>query len=451
MYRILFLTVCLAVVLAACGGEAAPTTTTTSPTAPLGATGGPTAAVGQPSQASGKVSFAVFGDTGEKAAYDSLVADFEKKYPKIDIELQHIPSQSDYRKRLGTDFAAGTPPNIVLLNYRRYSQFAAKNQLEPVGPYLDKSTLINEADFYPEAIAPYKYKGGPLMCIPQNLSSLVVYYNKKLFDDAKLPYPKDDWTWDQFVDTAKKLTKDTNGDGKPDQYGLGTEASIFRVAPFIWQNGGDVVDNPEAPTKLTLDTPESKEAIQWFVDLQTKHHVAPDAVAEEAQESEARFEAGTTAMFLNSRRGTPTYREIQGFDWDVAPLPRKKEPVTILHADAYCMAAKTENKDAAWAFIEYANAPEGQKTIAASGRTVPSLKAIAESPAFLDPNAKPANSKVFLDSIPTIRAVPVMDTWVDIEETVGEELERAFYGNASVDEMISTATRRTTEYFNKGQ
>ncbi|MEJ7654632.1 MAG: extracellular solute-binding protein [Chloroflexia bacterium] len=183
--------------------------------------------------------------------------------------------------------------------------------------------------------------------MPQNLSSLVVYYNKKLFDDAKIAYPAADWTWDQFLDTAKKLTKDVDGDGKTDQYGLGTEASIFRIAPFIWQNGGELVDNEQKPTKLTLDSPESTEAIRWFVELQTKHHVAPDAVQEEAQESEDRFQNGTTAMFLNSRRGTPTYREIEAFDWDVAPLPRRSEQAGILHADAYCMSKRTENKPAA--------------------------------------------------------------------------------------------------------
>ena len=58
--------------------------------------------------------------------------------------------------------------------------------------------------------------------------------------------------------TAKALTKDTDGDGAIDQYGLGTEASIFRLAPFIWQNGGDIVDDPDKPTRLTLDTPEAK-------------------------------------------------------------------------------------------------------------------------------------------------------------------------------------------------
>ena len=341
----------------------------------------------------------VFGDPAEKAAFDSLVTAFDAKFPEIDVNLIHIPGQNDYRKRLATDFASGTPADITLINYRRYASFAVKGVLEPLGPYLEKSQVIKEADFYPESIQPF-YWQGRLMCIPQNLSSLVVYYNKKLFDDAGVAYPSDEWTWDDFVTTAKALTKDTDGDGTVDQYGLGTEASIFRLAPFIWQNGGDLIDNPDNPTRLALDTPEASEAVRWFIALQTEHKVIPDAVQEAAEDSESRFQNGRLAMFLNSRRGVPTYREIEAFDWDVAPLPQGKQKAGILHADAYCLSKLAANKDAAWTFIEFANSVEGQTIVAASGRTVPSLKSVAESPAFLDPNAKPSRSNVFLELDP---------------------------------------------------
>ena len=194
--------------------------------------------------------------------------------------------------------------------------------LEPLGPYLARASSSREADFYPEAIDPFRWQG-ELMCIPQNLSSLVVYYNKELFDDAGLPYPEDDWTWDEFLATAQALTQDIDGDGATDQYGLGTEASIFRVAPFIWQNGGELVvtERTARPSASRSTHRPAREAIQWFVDLQVAHHVVPDAEAEAAEDSESRFLNGTTAMFLNSRRGVPTYREITGFDWDVAALP----------------------------------------------------------------------------------------------------------------------------------
>jgi multiple sugar transport system substrate-binding protein len=105
------------------------------------------------------------------------------------------------------------------------------------------------------------------------------------------------------------------------------------------------------------------------------------------------------------------------------------------------------NKAGAWAFIEFANSPDGQRIIAESGRTVPSLRAVAESPAFLGPAARPRNSRVFLEGIPHIRAVPVMESWIDIEDLVGQELERAYYGQAAVDEAIATATRRAQPYF----
>jgi multiple sugar transport system substrate-binding protein len=399
-------------------------------------------------QGSSGVSFMVFGDPAELAAYQSLVDAFEVGHPDVDVELIHIPDQGDYRQRLGADFAAGTPADVVLINYRRYGPFAAAGVLEPLEDDLRASDVISETDFYPEAIEPFRWRG-ELMCIPQNVSSLVVYYNKDLFDAAGLAYPSDDWTWDDFLTTAQALTVDVDGDGVTDQYGLGTEASIFRVAPFIWQNGGELVlyERGTVPIRLAVDSRPAREAIEWFVDLQTQHHVVPDAVAETAQASEDRFISGTTAMFLNSRRGVPTYREISGFDWDIAPLPQQQRQAGILHSDAYCMAAAADDKAAAWSFIEYANSPEGQATIARSGRTVPSLVAVAQSDAFLDPTARPARSDIFLSTIPVLHGVPVVATWVDIEELAGEELERAFYGDASVDDAIDAMIARSTPFF----
>ena len=396
----------------------------------------------------GRVSFMIFGDAAEKAAYEQLVAVFAQRFPQVQVTLVHVPGQGDYRRRLGVDFAAGTPADVILLNYRRYASYAAKGVLEPLGPYLDKSTQIRETQFYREAVAPFHWQGA-LACIPQNLSSLVVYYNRDLFRAGGVPEPRDGWTWSDFLRTAQALTRDIDGDGRVDQYGLGTEVTTFRLVPFVWQNGGDLVDVPRAPTRLALDTPAARDAVQWFVDLQVKHHVVPDAVAEKAESSERRFLNGRLAMFLNSRRGVPTYRTVKGFDWDVAPLPMGRQRAGILHADAYCMPRASAHKAAAWALIEFANSAEGQRIIAGSGRTVPSLRSVAESSAFLDPAARPRNSHAFLEGIPHIRAVPVMEGWADIEDLAGEELARAYYGRATVDEVIATATRRAAAFFRR--
>ncbi|MDP9315886.1 MAG: sugar ABC transporter substrate-binding protein [Chloroflexota bacterium] len=395
-----------------------------------------------------KVSFIVWGDPAEKAAYEGIVKAFEQQQPTIDVEITHIPGQNDYRKRLAADFAAGQPADVVLLNYRRMPTFAAKGAIEPLEPFLERSTRIKEQDFYPEPMAAFRFNG-TLMCIPQNTSSLVVYYNKQLFDQAGVAYPNDNWTWDDFLTTAQTLTKDVNGDGTIEQYGAGIEPTAIRLAPFIWQNGGNIVDNATEPTTLTLDAPEALAAAQWFVDLQVKHHVVPDAVAAESEDDESRFQNGRTAMLFDSRRAVPTLRTINTFDWDIAPLPHGPQATTILHSDAYCMSAKAANKEAVWSFIEFANSSEGQTIIARTGRTVPSLQAVAQSPAFLEPNAKPQRSSVFLEAIPTIRAVPTFATWEDVESILDNEIKRAFYGQASVADAMRTAQQNAAPFLKR--
>ena len=394
------------------------------------------------------VSFLVFGDPEEFLAYQQLVAQFEQKFPEIDIELGHIPAQGAYRQQLTTSFASNTPPDVMLMNQRRVALFAAEGGLEPLGHYLAQSDILHEADFFPTALQSFRFQD-QLWCIPQNISSLVVYYNRHLFESAGVPLPTNDWTREEFLSAARALTQDTNGDGITDQYGVGVEPNFFRLAPFLWQDGLELVDDPTNPTRLTLDTPAAQATLQWFVDLQVKEQVAPSAVAEAAEQSESRFLKGTLAMYLNSRRGVPTYRTIQTFTWDVAPLPRGQQAASVLHSDGYCMAALAPNKEAAWTFIEFANSAEGQTIIAQSGRTVPSLTAVANSPAFLDPTQPPANSHIFIETIPTLRLAPMLTTWVAIEETAGKEVARAFYGQATVEEAARAAMQLTQPYFGR--
>jgi len=389
------------------------------------------------------VSFSVFGDSAEFAAYERLVDAFHDQHPAIEVQLRHIPSQSTYRQKLATELSAGVPPDVMLLNYRRFALFASPNVLEPLDSYLNDSQLIQEEDFFPIALDSFRFNGH-LWCIPQNISSLVVYYNRDLFDAAELAYPSNQWTWHEFLAAARALTRDTNG--TIDQYGVGISPQLFRLAPFIWQNGGEIVDDPNRPTRLTLDSDASLAAFQWLVDLQVKEKVVPDAVAEASEASESRFLNGRLGMMLNSRRGVPTYRTIKSFTWDVAPLPQGKQAAGILHSDAYCLSASAPHKDAAWTFIEFANSIAGQTLIATSGRTVPSLRPVATSDAFLNPTLPPANSRIYVDTVPHLKRVPIMCTWASIEEIASKEIERAFYGHVSVEEAARVADELTREF-----
>jgi multiple sugar transport system substrate-binding protein len=254
-----------------------------------------------------------------------------------------------------------------------------------------------------------------------------------------------------MVQRALALTEDTDGDGNVDRYGLGVEPSLIRIAPFVWSNGGEIVDDEDAPTRFTLDTPEALDAMTKFFSLRQLHLVVPTEEEIESEDDESRFQNGRTAMVLSSRRSTPAFRTITDFDWDVAPLPVLKEPAGILHSDAYCMTKASGDKEAAWRFMEFALGPEGQRITAESGRTVPSLKEIASSEAFLDPNAKPANSRVFLDTIPVIRRVPNVSTWPEIEDASGGILEGGLYEGVPPEEVARQLDAATREIFARAE
>ena len=401
-----------------------------------------------PSEQDGQsVTFMITGGPEELAAYQTLVEDFKRDVPGIDVLLSHVPSAGEFRQKLATMFSAGSPPDVFLYNFRRLGVYSAGNVVHPLGALLDASDKLNREDFYPLTLEAFTYQG-ELQCIPQNFSSPVFYYNQALFDAAGLPYPQAGWTLDEFLATARALTQDTNGDGITDQYGFGTAVETIRLAPFVWQNGGELLDDPVNPTRLTLDLPETREALQWFVDLQAQEHVTPDAIAEEASSSENRFLAGTLAMYMNSRVVVPTLRTITSFEWDAAPLPVGKSPASVLHSDGFCMskaaAEDPEHLDAVWNFIEYSVSETGQIILAETGRTVPSMVKVAESDAYLL-SIPPANNQVWLDAADSMFAFPIHSNWNTIEEMLSKELQRAYFGTATVDEVIEAAHQAASE------
>jgi multiple sugar transport system substrate-binding protein len=428
----------------------------------VGATtcGGAFGAVRTSAQESASFRFAFWGDPAEQAAYERVIDGFEMTHPGIDVEIDYTPGQGDFQRKIATDFAGGDPPDVFLINYRQYGQYAARDALEPVGPYLAASDAISADEFASVPLDAFKYRGGEQVCMPQNVSSLVVYYNVDLFTANNVPLPTAGWTWDQFVAAAEALTQDTDGDGQTDQYGVVVESTMYRFVSFIWSAGGEIVDDLDNPTTLTLDTPEAIEGIEKFISLGVNgHNVVPSEEEVAAEDDGARFMRGGAAMFLQSRREVPTLREIEDFTWDVAPLPVIDEPATVLHSDAFCMAAAAENKDAVWAFIEYAVSDEGQLILAETGRIVPARTSVLESDVFLkglpigsdDATAAepPASSQVFVDNIPIMHRLPSISTWPEVEDAFNAEFGRSFYVAIDVPAAIAAVTANAEDAFER--
>lgn len=412
-------------------------------------------------QADGPVSLLVFGAPEELAAYRTLIEAYEKATPGADVELVEASDRTDLIARLSTSIAGGSPPDLFLMNYRFYGQFAAKNAVEPIDERLNSSASIRPADFYPEAMRAFQWQGRQL-CMPQNVSSLAVYYNRDLFRRYGVPEPRAGWTWSDMVGTAMNLTrsqagtivKGTESEGGARRvavYGLGVEPSIIRVAPLIWSNGGRLVDDEKRPTRFAFDDPGAREALRIFLDVRTTYGVVPTDEEVESEDDESRFSNGRLAMLLSSRRATTTFRGITGFEWDVAPLPALGSPAGVLHSDAYCMTRGAKHKDAAWRFTEYALGDEGARIMAGTGRTVPSNIDVSRSAAFLDPAKPPRNAQVFLDAVPTIRQLPAISTWPEIEDVTDDILENALYRGDPLDQVISEIDKQTRPLFARGE
>jgi multiple sugar transport system substrate-binding protein len=114
---------------------------------------------------------------------------------------------------------------------------------------------------------------GKLYGFPRDNGTEVIFYNKALFRKAGLPYPKDDWTWDDLRSLARTLTVRTGN--RVSQYGFAFETSWWRL--YMWENGAELFDSLSHPTKVTFDSPAAIQAIQFMGDLITKDKVTPPA------------------------------------------------------------------------------------------------------------------------------------------------------------------------------
>ncbi|MFP2961446.1 extracellular solute-binding protein [Myxococcus sp. 1LA] len=376
-------------------------------------------------------------DASAEAEHRQLIAAFEARHPDVKVRLLPVA------KSPAAPFE-GTPPDLLLVGDREVGVLAARGELAPMGARLERSRVLRERDFHAPAMEAFRL-GGALTCLPRETSSLVVYWNRALFQRLGVPTPKPDWSWDEFRQAAQALTRDENGDGRVDVHGLAFEPSLSRLAPFLWQAGGDVVDDVQAPRRLELLGASSLEAQRFVLRLQRVFRVMPSREEAAAERPGARFAAGRLGMLLDTRRQVPVLRAVPGLDWDVAPLPRHRTVSTVLQSEAYCLTRASQAQDAAFRFVEFALGPVGAELSARHGRIVPSLRKVAESPAFLSPGEAPASARVFLDVIPAIRRLPTTAAWRTAEERADALVEEWLYaeppGGTKLTEKDGPAAR----------
>ncbi len=399
-------------------------------------------ACGQPaapvSPAAAEITFSMWGAPEELTVWKQIVADFEAANPGIKVNVE-VSDWQAYWDKLKTQLSAGTPPDVFAMDAPLFLDYQSRGVLLNLQPYIDKDPEMLK-DVYPQTLEAYKVADG-YYGLPRDFQTIVLFYNKDMFDKAGVAYPKADWTWEDLRAAAQKLTKDTNNDGKTDQYGFVFDQWDMEVgwSEALWAYGGDVISADRS--KTLVGEPKSRQAWQLLHDMVFVDKSVPDANTIGQYGSDL-FQAGVAAMTPMGHWAVPGYNAA-GFKFDVAPMPKGPAgPATSVNSAGFVVAKASKNADAAFAFVKFAISKTGQTRLAELGFACPVLKSVAESPVFLEQKGSSLNQKVFLDSLAFARMKPVFKGYDEWAAAVGDGMGAVWRGEAELNPTLDDVVKQ---------
>jgi multiple sugar transport system substrate-binding protein len=302
------------------------------------------------------------GDSGDGLTpHQEIIAAFEKDNPDILVQLEAVAG-NDYYTRLLTQIAAKDAPDIMQIGDDAVPMFVDKGALLPLDGFINGQYPLDTSIYFPNTLTPGKYKGQQWE-LPKDFSPLGVYYNKKIFDQYKVPYPKDGWTWDDLLKTAQQLTIDQNKDGKPEIWGLqlpATWTSGFEY--WVGAAGGRLISEDGKKYVGFMDSAETIRAVQFYADLYNKYKVAPPpADLSLFGGGNAEFDNGKAAMRIFGRWPQTGYRQNPNIDLGVVTPPGDVKAANVLFWGGFGIYSGSKNPEAAWRFLKYYVGEEGSK------------------------------------------------------------------------------------------
>ena len=371
---------------------------------------------------------------------------FERTHAAIEV----INDPGADAQRLLTQLAGDVPPDVMALYDPQSIRLFAKNGvLLDLGPYVEKFKLPVQ-NLY-TSLSPYIYYRGRIVGIPENCGPYVVFYNRRLFREAGIPYPRPGWTWDQCLEVAKKLTRYriVNNRKVPEQKGLYVSNGDWWF--FIWMYGGHLF-TPDG-RRCVMDSDAVKKGVRYWASLRLVHHVMP--TTSEAQSMAPTGAWGSDALLFRESKVAMTicgrwiaiqYREQRGLDWDVTSVPHGPNRITLLASKCYSIPKTCRNKDAAITFIRHLLGKENQLLVANYGDGMPSMNTPEITKAFLwnAEYANERNNKLHLDEMRYAR-VQELSPYInnlDVIAIMSVELDKMWLGGQSPDAACDEIARR---------
>lgn len=378
-----------------------------------------------------------WADWRELAIDREIVDSFEVRHPGIPVCYESLEGAGIYREKVLTSIAAGSPPDVMLVDAEDLPAFVGtpgdtgRGVLLDLAPYAPR-VGVDPSAFHPLVLDLFR-RDGRLWALPKDFTPMVIYYNQDVFDRAGVPYPSGEWTWDEFLETARRLTRDTDGDGRADQWGFGWSRQFFYLQAWIWAGGGDILGprkNGEPRASGYLDAPATTEAVRFYLDLVDVHAVSPRI------EMTRRAMGGVTRLFYSGRIGMmlsghwsgatlQLHEEAGRLRYGVAPIPHREgvEPATVLYAAGWAVPREAEHRRWAVQVAAFLSGPLAQRIRARSGLAVPAVTDVARQVAALDTTGREA---AFLRAAESGRPPwgTRVEPWREINDYLVELLDR---------------------------
>lgn len=382
----------------------------------------------------GEITYAVW-DANQVPALERNIADFTKLHPEITVKLDVTP-WAQYWTKLQTQAEGGELPDVFWMNGPNSELYASNGLIEPLDE-LVSSGAIDPAN-YPDLVTNSYTHDGTLYGVPKDYTTVAMFYNKAIFNQAGVELPTAEWTWQDFRQAATKIS-----DALADEGVYGSVMAYSGQSAYyntIFQAGGSVISDDG--TSSGYGSPEAIEGLQFLADL-----VADGGMPSPPQLADTPaakwYASGKAAMFWS---GTWSIVEIQqsavGADTDLIDLPRGKERATSVLGLANVVAADSKNKAAANLFLTYLGGEQAQRVEGEMGAANPAFIGAGDSFTDFVPEW---NLKVFVDAVDYSRPYPVSFNTAAWNRLEGELLPPAFSGERPVAEAAAELAAKMDE------
>lgn len=375
-----------------------------------------------------------FWDKKQVPAIEEIIKLFNEKNPDIKVKTELTP-YAQYFQKLETAATGGALPDVLWMNGPHVVQYAKGKVILPLSDMAKKDDY--SFDNYPKSLIDLYTVDDEVYGIPKDFDTTGLWYNKKIFDEAGVPYPDDTWDWNKLKEVATKLTNKDKG--------IWGYAALMSnqggYYDFIWQNGGHIIS--EDGKSVGFDQPEAIEALKFNISFIEDELSPTQAQMTETAASEL-FSSGKIAMMFDGPWMVPEYKKNP--DLNVAVVPKGKQRAVAIHGLSNVIAANTKHKDAAWKFVQFLGSKDAAEVYAKTGTVIPAYNGTQDAWLQSVPNL---NLKAFIDGVDYSVPLPSVESTGEIWQYETDVLKKAWSEEESVEDSVKELTKKANEALSK--